>query len=406
MFSRRTISALIAIACLAALCAGVSALEVDSGSTYCFSQEDFSGEEPLTGICIMELPDASAGTVMLGSRVLRPGDILTAEQMDQMTFIPLKTQEDLVAQVTYLPIYENRVATSATMVISIRGKEDKAPVAEDSLMETYKNLPNQGKLKVSDPEGGALVYTVTRQPRRGEVTVNADGTFLYTPKKNKVGVDSFTYTATDPSGKVSREATVTVRILKPTEAEQYSDTVGSDCRFAAEWMKNTGLFIGEKIGGALCFNENKTVTKGEFVTMMIKALGIPVDSSVSYTGYTDQLPDWLKPYLAAALRSGITAGLPASETGIFAAETAVTGGEAAVMLANAMDLSVVTAAQQAGKEDSVPNEPAWAMGAVEAMNEQGFSLQAMQELTRGEVAMILYQISLQKDLIPGLAMYQ
>ena len=109
-----------------------------------------------------------------------------------MTFMPLKTQEDLVAQVTYLPIYENRVATSATMVISIRGKEDKAPVAEDSLMETYKNLPNQGKLKVSDPEGGALVYTVTRQPRRGEVTVNADGTFLYTPKKNKVGVDSFT----------------------------------------------------------------------------------------------------------------------------------------------------------------------------------------------------------------------
>lgn len=406
MFSRRTISALIAIACLAALCAGVSGLEVDSGSTYCFSQEDFSGEEPLTGICIMELPDASAGTVMLGSRVLRPGDILTAEQMDQMTFMPLKTQEDLVAQVTYLPIYENRVATSATMVISIRGKEDKAPVAEDSLMETYKNLPNQGKLKVSDPEGGALVYTVTRQPRRGELTVNADGTFLYTPKKNKVGVDSFTYTATDPSGKVSREATVTVRILKPTEAEQYSDTVGSDCRFAAEWMKNTGLFIGEKIGGALCFNENKTVTKGEFVTMMIKALGIPVDNSVSYTGYTDQLPDWLKPYLAAALRSGITAGLPASETGIFAAETAVTGGEAAVMLANAMDLSVITAAQQAGKEDSAPNEPAWAMGAVAAMNEQGFSLQATQELTRGEVAMILYQISLQKDLIPSLAMYQ
>lgn len=402
MFSRRTIRALIAIACVVALCAGVSALEVDSGSTYCFSHEDFAGEEPLTGICIMELPDAAAGTVMLGNRVLRPGDILTVDQIEKMTFMPLKTQEDLVAQVTYLPIYENRVEASATMAISIRGKEDKAPVAEDSLMETYKNLPNQGKLKVSDPEGAAMTYTVTRQPRRGEVTVNADGTFLYTPKKNKVGVDSFTYTATDPQGHVSREATVTVRVLKPSEAEQYTDTVGSSCRFAAEWMKNTGLFVGEKIGGQLCFNENKTVSRGEFVAMMVKALGIPVDDSVSFTGYTDQIPNWLKPYLAAALRSGVTAGLPVAETGAFGAETAVTGAEVAVMLANAMDLSVVTS----GKMETGANEPDWAMAAVAAMNEQGFSLQVAQEMTRGEVAQLLYEISLRKAEIPGLAMYQ
>ena len=65
-----------------------------------------------------------------------------------------------------------------------------------------------------------------------------DGSFIYTPKKNKVGVDSFTYTATDASGKVSREATVTIQILKPTDARQYTDTVGLDCRFEAEWLKN------------------------------------------------------------------------------------------------------------------------------------------------------------------------
>ena len=245
MFRNRIVCAVLAACCLLGLCAGVSALEVECDSTYCFSPEDFSAEEAISGICITGLPDASTGTVMLGSRVLRTGDILTADQLAQMTFSPLQTLEDQDAVVTYLPIYEDRVAPAVTMTIAIRGKEDKAPVAEDSAVETYKNLPNEGRLKVSDPEGQAMTFTVTRQPKRGTVEVREDGTFLYTPKKNKVGVDSFTYTATDPAGNVSREATVTIQIMKPSDATQYTDTVGQSCRFAAEWMKNTGLYTGQ-----------------------------------------------------------------------------------------------------------------------------------------------------------------
>lgn len=402
MFRKRIICLLTAMVCAAGLCTGAGAVEVESDSVYCFTPEDFAGEEVLAGICIMELPEAESGTVMLGNRVLRPGDILTAEQLAQMTFAPLQTKEDMTAQVTYLPIYENRVAPSATMTISIRGKENKAPVAEDSAIETYKNLPNNGKLKVSDPEGEKLTFTVTRQPKRGEVTVNEDGTFVYTPKKNKVGVDSFTYTATDPAGNVSREATVTVQIMKPSDATQYTDTAGSSCRFAAEWMKNTGLFVGEKIGGALCFNENKTVSRGEFLTMMVKSLGIPVDEALSYTGYTDEVPGWLKPYLAAAMRAGLTAGLPVSESGVFGAYEPITGGEVAVMLNNAMDLAVTTSSMDEMNEE----EPQWAMAAVAAMNENGIAVTATQVLTRGQAAEILYRVSQMAKEIPSLAMYQ
>ena len=402
MLRKRIICLLTAVGCVAALCAGVSALEVESGSTYCFSAEDFAAEEPLTGICITGLPDPSTGTVMLGRRVLRPGDILTADQLAQMTFAPLQTKTDQVAQVSYLPIYENRVAPATTMAIAVLGKENKAPVAEDSAIETYKNLPNEGKLKVTDPEGETMTYTVTRQSKRGQVELRSDGTFLYTPKKNKEGVDSFTYTATDPAGNVSREATVTVRILKPADATQYTDTAGEDYRFAAEWMKNTGLFVGEKIGGALCFNGHKQVSRGEFLTMMVKTLQIPVDEKLSFTGYTDEAPEWLKPYLAAALRAGLTAGLPASETGVFGPEEAITGGEVAVMMSNAMDLAVVTSAT----EELNPEEPAWAMAAVTAMNENGIALTASQVMTRAEVAQILYQVSKMAAEIPSLSMYQ
>lgn len=403
MFRTRIVCAVAAACCLLGLCAGASAVEVESGDTYCFSAEDFSPEEEgLAGICITGLPDAAAGTVMLGSRVLRPGDILTAEQLTQMTFAPLQTQEDVDAVVTYLPIYEDRVEKSATMTISVRGREDKAPVAEDSAMETYKNLPNEGRLKVTDPEGQTMTFTVTRQPKRGTVELREDGSFVYTPKKNKVGTDSFTYTATDPAGNVSREATVTVQILKPADSTQYTDTAGSSCRFAAEWMKNTGLFVGERIAGELCFGENKSVSRGEFLTMLVKVLDVPVDETLSFTGYADEVPQWLKPYLAAALRSGMTAGLPSSETGIFGAEEAITGGEVAVMLQNVLDLGVAASSMDEMNEE----EPAWAMAAVTAMNENGFSLTPTQVLTRGEAAQILYQVSCMAEETPALAMYQ
>jgi len=402
MFHKRIVWILTAVACGLSLLGGtVSAAEVESGAVYCFQTEDFSADGELVGICITDLPDANTGTVMLAGRVLRPGDILTAQQLEKMTFSPLDTQQDIQAVMSYLPIYENRVEKSATVTVAIRGKEDKAPVAEDSVLETYKNLPNTGNLKVTDPEGKTLTYTVTRQPKRGTVTVAEDGSFVYTPKKNKVGVDSFTYTATDPAGNVSREATVTVTVLKPGDAAQYTDTLGSDYRFAAEWLKNTGLFVGEQVGGQLCFQEDKPVSQEEFLVMMVKALGIPLDEKTEYTGYPENIPQWLRPYLAAALRAGITAGLPAEDAQTFGSDMPITGGAAAVMLQNALDLAVMTVVDE-GREDV----PQWAAVAVTAMQDNGISVEAMEVLTRGEAAKLLYQVSLLAEEAPGLAMYR
>ena len=337
MLQKRILCLALCLCCCLGLVGGALALELNCDEQYCFQGGDFSDDRTLTGICITGLPDPDTGTVMLGSRILRAGDILTTQQIEQMTFVPLQSEEDVDACVTYLPIYPDRVEADTTMTISIRGKEDKAPVAEDSAMETYKNLPNTGKLKAFDPEQQALTFSVIRQPRRGSVTVAEDGSFTYTPKKNKVGTDSFTYTATDPSGKVSREATVTIEILKPTATQQYTDTAGTACQFTAEWMKNTGLFIGEQVGGAACFQPEKTVSRGEFLTMLVKTLDMNVDENADFTGFTDEAPNWLKPYLAAALRSGMTENWPDSEC--FGAAQPITGAEAALLVQNAMEYS-------------------------------------------------------------------
>lgn len=320
--------------CLLLMTLSVSAAEIDSGSVYCFGASDF-GKEPISGICITALPEAAIGTVNLGDRILRPGDVLTASQIDSMTFSPAPTTQNRAAQLRYLPILPGSVQPEAEMTISIRGKADKAPIAEDSAAETYKNLEITGKLKVTEPEKQSMTFAVVRQPKRGSVTISEDGSFIYTPKKNKIGIDSFTYTATDASGNASREATVTITILKPTDAAMYTDTAGRECCFAAEWMKNTGIFVGETIGGKPCFSPDKSVTRGEFVTMLVKALNIPTDEEVTVTGYED-VPIWLQPYLAAAIRSGLTTGLPSEDA--FQPDTDMDWETAEVMVCNGLKL--------------------------------------------------------------------
>ena len=386
----RTFCLALAMVFAGALAVPAMAAEVDCDTAYCFSTADFAeGEEAISGICITGLPASDAGTVMLGSRVLRSGDILTADQVAQMTFAPLQTREDKVAQVTYLPIFEDRVEAAAVMTLSIRGKENKAPVAQDSALETYKNLSNEGKLLASDPEEQPLTYSLLRQPRRGTVELREDGSFTYTPKKNKVGVDSFTFTAADPAGNVSREATVTVQILKPVDAMLYRDTAGADCRFSAQWLRNTGLFSGEQVGGEAFFFPDKTVTRGEFLSMLVNLLEIPVEEV--------DAPDWVQPYLDAAIRSGLVTGWQQES---FNMTEAITGAETAVALQNALDLPV-------GHEEIAYGEevPTWAATSLAVMAENGVELTAEAPLTRAQAAKILYQTSRMAVGAPGMMVF-
>ena len=394
MFRIRLLCLLTALACALCFRLTASAAEVECDGVYCFAGEDFP-EEALAGVCITGLPQSHVGAVMLGSRTLRPGDVLAAEQLEQLTFAPVRTEMDRSVEVSYLPIFQEGVGAEATLTIAIRGKTDNAPVAEDSAGETYKNLPLEGKLKVSEPEGQKMTFAVTRQPKRGTVTISSDGSFTYTPKKNKVGVDSFIYTAADETGHVSREATVTITILKPTDAPQYTDTAGKPCRFAAEWMKHTGIFVGETVGGSACFSPEEAVTRGEFVSMLVKTLDIPLEEDFTTTHYSDEIPQWLQPYLTAAVRAGLTFGLP--DGNVFGAEEVISQAEAAVMIQNALDLTAGEV--EAMASDAVPD---WAAEAIHSLNSNGFMLDGEENLTRSAAALALYRANLLSEDAPGM----
>ncbi len=336
---------------------------MESGAVYCFRAGDFS-EKELQGVFITGLPEKEVGIVCLGQRVIRPGDALPAAQLEQRVFQPGCRESDGIATLSYLPVFSGGVGEETSLTISIRGRENHPPVAEDHAAETYKNLPLEGKLKVKDPEGENMTFQLVRQPKRGTVEIREDGSFTYTPRKNKVGIDSFVYTATDAAGKVSRETTVTVTIVKPTDASQYRDTVGMDCRFAAEWMKNTGIFVGENLDGNACFGPERPVSRGEFMAMLVRTLDIPRENGE--TAWAEDAPQWLRPYLMAAVRSGLIT----DPEGDFSKP--ISAGEATSMIRSALDLAVETAA--------VENRT----------------------LTRADAAMLLYEASLMAREAPGM----
>lgn len=349
---------------LLALPLGAMAAEVESGDVYCFSQADFGAD---TAVFLRQVPEN--GTLTLGARRLRPGDALTQEQLSQLRFTPDRTEEDGVASVSYFPVKNGTLEPETTVCLGIRGKENKVPVAEDSAMETYRNLPGTGTFRAKDPEGEDLTFAILRQPRRGSVTLDDQGGFTYTPAKNKVGVDSFTYTATDPQGKVSREATVTVTILKPTNAPAYEDTMDTSCRFTAEWMRSTGIFAGETLAGSAYFGPEKPVNRGEFLTMIVKTLSIPVEPQVSAEIRTN-LPQWLRPYAAAALRAGLTAGTVWQ--GDFDTQASVSAQEAAALLCACLDME---------GEDG-----------IKLLQEASFPIPEEGPLTRETAANLLYKL--------------
>ena len=130
--------------------------------------------------------------------------------------------------------------------------------------------------------------------------------------------------------------------------------------------------------------------------MMVRALEIPVDEAASTAGIPEETPDWLKPYLSAALRSGLTAGFPAEET--FIPGAPITGARAAVLLQNALDLS-----SEAGAGTADELVPVWAADALTVMEGNGIALPASETLNRGQVAEALYQATQLAANAPGMS---
>ncbi len=119
---------------------------------------------------------------------------------------------------------QGAVSSVMTATINIAAVND-APVGlvkSYSATEDIVLTVNSGSGVLSgatDVEGNTpLTAQLVSNGSKGVVTLNANGSFTYTPNANANGSDTFTYTITDSQGAVSSVMTATINIAAVNDA--------------------------------------------------------------------------------------------------------------------------------------------------------------------------------------------
>ena len=107
----------------------------------------------------------------------------------------------------------------ATVAITITAANDGPTAAEDAYNtaeDTVLTVAAPGVLgNDTDPDGDPLTAALVTGPSHGSLTLNGNGSFIYTPAADFAGSDSFSYRASDGT-LTSNLATVTLRSPRST----------------------------------------------------------------------------------------------------------------------------------------------------------------------------------------------
>ena len=126
-------------------------------------------------------------------------------------------------------------STEVTVTLSVAA-ETNAPTATDDEYEVVEGSTltvdsDSGVLaNDSDADGDTLSPELVAGPSYGDLLLNSDGSFTYTPQADYYGSDSFTYTATDAT-ESSNTATVTITVQEnqaPVGVDDEYDVIAGD----------------------------------------------------------------------------------------------------------------------------------------------------------------------------------
>ena len=102
--------------------------------------------------------------------------------------------------------------------------ENDGPTTDGQALTTNEDAALTGQLTAADIDGDALTFAVapTGAPANGSLTLNADGSFTYTPNSDFNGEDAFVYTASDGLADPVT-ATVTIAVAAVNDAPVAND---------------------------------------------------------------------------------------------------------------------------------------------------------------------------------------
>lgn len=328
----------------------------ETGFTYYIDDE--SGKACISGILGEEMPE----TVIIPSKIdgINVGRIENAVAVNEYGDVRYETFDLKGAK--HLVISEG-----VERICNFIGMENLETV---KLPKSLKVLPNFAFAGASKLESINLEFVESISSMAFEGCVSLDEVNLISAKK--VGINAFNLI--DGLAIYGLENSDAERYAKDTGAEFYK-LPGNE--MTAMKLYSLGLMkgIGYTDGGILLFDLNRTPTRVEAITMLVRLLGKESDAfNVGKTHPFSDVPEWADGYVSYAYENGLTNGI--GDT-LFGAEQLCTAEMYVTFVLRTLDYLEI------GENQKFPDDNLWELAEAVGMGAEKYNTG---EFWRGELA--------------------
>ncbi|MDD5016736.1 MAG: Ig-like domain-containing protein, partial [Eubacteriales bacterium] len=190
-------------------------MDEDSTAPFNFVVADV---ETATSNLIVEITSQNTSLIRTTSIVLSSGDgykiITVTPEANVHGTVPIE-----------ISVTDGAATTTEVFDIIITSVND-APVISAPENTTPEDTPVSGSVSAADidTDTGSLTFTKASNPAHGSVTVNADGTYTYTPSEDWNGTDSFDVTVDDGEAASNQDTgTVVITVTPVNDAPDAAD---------------------------------------------------------------------------------------------------------------------------------------------------------------------------------------
>ena len=369
-----------------------------------FEHDDFARAlnlSTVSEITVTQIPPIADGELRVGSIVVGNGQTINGANLSLLSYVASSEE----CSESSFRFRAGNSPVEMTCRLYLLDEVNQAPtlslVPKASLhVSTHRNVTLYGTLPCYDPEGDETLVEIVSYPTSGRLvlTDRYQGEYVYFPEEGASGKDSFTYVARDFYGNYSAAATVSLSILTPSTSVTYADLQDLPCHHAALSLTEAGVMSGVEKADVAYFYPDRGVSRGEFLVMAMKSLGITEVASTEQSVFSDDVEFSAEErnFASAAYELGYVHGeLAADGSVFFAPRREITRAEAAVLLGNMIGAATPTVTPVFADSAEIP---AWAAPSVYSVSAMGLlsatdgNISATAVLTRADTALMLHAL--------------
>ena len=190
-------------------------------------------------ITVQTLPPVKDGILKIAGTAAISGQSVPRAKIGTMKFVP---NAKGASRCDFTVYHSGDPKTALKCTVSLGEGINFSPAATENTFSTLSNVSLVKNLTAYDPENDELYYEIVSSPENGILTLTSctGGGFIYQPKNNFCGNDSFEYRVCDTEGNFSEnesDASIIVHdvLVSGAQLEESMKIVGSK-------TKITGIF--------------------------------------------------------------------------------------------------------------------------------------------------------------------